>query len=137
MCIRDRVQTYDPKNAVMQALRNGDHKGFIETMIRDRQSHKMPPFGRLAGVIISGLDEHAVDKAAQDLARTAPRDNGVVTLGPAPAPLKLLRGRHRRRFLVKTDKEVNIQAKIRSWLKTTEVSSKVRVQLDIDPYSFM
>ena len=131
------VQTYDPKNAVMQALRNGDHKGFIETMIRDRQSHKMPPFGRLAGVIISGLDEHAVDKAAQDLARTAPRENGVVTLGPAPAPLKLLRGRHRRRFLVKTDKEVNIQAKIRSWLKTTAVSRKVRVQLDIDPYSFM
>ena len=131
------VQTYDPNNAVMQALRNGDHKGFIETMTRDRQSHKMPPFGRLAGVIISSLDEQAVDKAAQDLARTAPRENGVVTLGPAPAPLALLRGRHRRRFLVKTDKEVNIQARIRTWLEATQVSRNVRVQLDIDPYSFM
>ena len=121
----------------MQALRNGDHKGFIETMTRDRQSHKMPPFGRLAGNIISSLDEQAVDKAAQDLARTAPREDGVVTLGPAPAPLALLRGRHRRRFLVKTDKEVNIQARIRTWLEATQVSRNVRVQLDIDPYSFM
>jgi primosomal protein N' (replication factor Y) len=131
------VQTYDPENAVMQALKNGDHKGFIETMTRDRQRHKMPPFGRLVGVIISGLDEYAVDQAAHDLARTAPRDKGVMTLGPAPAPLTLLRGRHRRRFLIKADKTVNIQARIRSWLEVTKVSSKVRVQLDIDPYSFM
>jgi primosomal protein N' (replication factor Y) len=121
----------------MQALKNGDHKGFIETMTRDRQRHKMPPFGRLVGVIISGLDEYAVDQAAHDLARTAPRDKGVMTLGPAPAPLTLLRGRHRRRFLIKADKTVNIQARIRSWLEVTKVSSKVRVQLDIDPYSFM
>jgi primosomal protein N' (replication factor Y) len=60
-----------------------------------------------------------------------------MTLGPAPAPLTLLRGRHRRRFLIKADKTVNIQARIRSWLQVTKVSSKVRVQLDIDPYSFM
>ena len=131
------VQTYDPENTVMQALKNGDHKGFIKTMTLDRQRHKMPPFGRLAGVIISGRDEYEVDQAAQELAVTAPRDNGVMTLGPAPAPLTLLRGRHRRRFLVKADKEVNIQARIRSWLEATEVSRKVRVQLDIDPYSFM
>jgi primosomal protein N' (replication factor Y) len=131
------VQTYDPENAVMQALKNGDHRGFIKSMTRDRQRNNMPPFGRLAGVIISGADEHAVDQAARDLARTAPRDNGIMTLGPAPAPLTLLRGRHRRRFLVKANKAVNIQARIRSWLKATEVSRKVRVQLDIDPYSFM
>ncbi len=131
------VQTYDPENAVMQALKNGDHKGFIETMSRDRERNNMPPYGRLAGVILSGMDEHAVDQAARNLARTAPRDNGVMTLGPAPAPLALLRGRHRRRFLVKAGKEVNIQARIRAWLKATELPRKVRVQVDIDPYSFM
>jgi len=131
------VQTHDPENPVMQALKNGDHKGFIETMSQDRERNHMPPFGRLAGVILSGADERAVDQAAARLARTAPRDNGVMTLGPAPAPLALLRGRHRRRFLVKAGKEVNIQARIRSWLKATELPRKVRVQLDIDPYSFM
>jgi primosomal protein N' (replication factor Y) (superfamily II helicase) len=131
------VQTHDPQNAVMQALKNGDHKGFIETLSQDRERSKMPPFGRLAGVILSGADERAVDQAARNLARTAPRNDGVTTLGPAPAPLALLRGRHRRRFLVKADKDVNIQARIRAWLKATELPRKVRVQLDIDPYSFM
>jgi primosomal protein N' (replication factor Y) len=122
---------------VIQALRKGDHKGFIETMSQDRERNNMPPFGRLAGVIISGEDERVVDHAASSLARTAPRDNGVMTLGPAPAPLALLRGRHRRRFLVKASKEVNIQARIRVWLEATDLPRKVRVQLDIDPYSFM
>jgi primosomal protein N' (replication factor Y) len=131
------VQTYNPENAVIQALRKGDHKGFIETMSQDRERNNMPPFGRLAGVIISGEDERVVDHAASSLARTAPRDNGVMTLGPAPAPLALLRGRHRRRFLVKASKEVNIQARIRVWLEATDLPRKVRVQLDIDPYSFM
>ncbi len=131
------VQTYDPENAVMQALKNADHKNFIQTMTRDRERHHMPPFGRLAGVIISGKDEHAVDQGALNLARTAPHDHGIMTLGPAPAPLALLRGQHRRRFLVKANKEVNIQARIRSWLKATVIPRKVRVQLDIDPYSFL
>ena len=131
------VQTHDPENPVMQALQAGDHKGFIQRMSQDRERNAMPPFGRLAGVILSGSDERAVDQAASNLARTAPRDNGVMTLGPAPAPLALLRGRHRRRFLVKAGRDVNIQARIRSWLKVTELPRKVRVQLDIDPYSFM
>ena len=131
------VQTFDPQNAVIQALINGDHQNFIQTMTRDRELHLMPPFGRLVGVIISGKDEHAVDQGVFNLAQTAPRDNGVITLGPAPAPLALLRGRHRRRFLVKANKKVNIQARINSWLKSTVIPRKVRVQLDIDPYSFM
>ena len=131
------VQTHDPENLVMQALKAGDHKGFIATMSQDRERNSMPPFGRLAGVILSSSDERAVDQAAANLARTAPRDNGVMTLGPAPAPLALLRGRHRRRFLVKAGRDVNIQTRIRAWLKATELPRKVRLQLDIDPYRFM
>ena len=131
------LQTYNPQNAVMHALTNGDHKHFIQTMTLDREQNCMPPFGRLVGVIISGKDEYAVDQGAINLARTAPRDSGVITLGPAPAPLALLRGRHRRRFLVKAEKQVNIQARMRSWLKATIIPRKVRVQWDVDPYSFM
>ncbi|MEE3000472.1 MAG: primosomal protein N' [Pseudomonadota bacterium] len=130
------VQTYDPENAVMLALKDADHRNFINTLTLDRERHHMPPFGRLAGVIISGKDEQSVDQGALNLARTAPQDQGVTTLGPAPAPLAVLRGRHRRRFLVKADKEVNIQARIHSWLKASVLPRKVRVQLDIDPYSF-
>ena len=131
------VQTYDPENAVMLALKEADHRNFINTLTLDRERHHMPPFGRLAGVIISGKDEQSVDQGALNLARTAPQDQGVTTLGPAPAPLAVLRGRHRRRFLVKADKEVNIQARIHSWLKASVLPRKVRVQLDIDPYSFL
>jgi len=131
------IQTYNPENTVMQALRNGDHKHFIETLIGDRKLNKMPPFGRLVGVILSGVDEQLVDKAAYELARTAPREKDINTLGPAPAPLALLRGRHRRRFLVKAAKEVNIQSHMHNWVRSTKLPRKVRIQFDIDPYSFV
>ena len=71
------------------------------------------------------------------LRRTAPRDARIEVLGPAPAPLALLRGRHRRRLLVKAPRSVALQALIRDWLANAGIPSGVRVQVDIDPYSFL
>jgi len=71
------------------------------------------------------------------LARAAPHLPGVETLGPAPAPLRVLRGRHRRRFLVKARRDVNLQAVVRQWLARVKVPGNVRLQVDIDPYSFL
>jgi primosomal protein N' (replication factor Y) len=97
----------------------------------------MPPFGRLAALIVSAPDADQADQTAAALARAAPHLKGVDVLGPAPAPLAVLRGRHRRRFLVKTDRQVNIQAVLRQWLAGVRTPTAVRIQVDVDPYSFL
>jgi primosomal protein N' (replication factor Y) len=76
-------------------------------------------------------------QAGRALARNAPREKGVETFGPAPAPLALLRGRHRYRLLLKAPRSVNVQSVTRRWLAATRLPKKVRVQVDVDPYSFM
>ncbi|MDP6428807.1 MAG: primosomal protein N' [Rhodospirillales bacterium] len=131
------VQTYMPEHPVIRALAGGDREGFLAAEAKDREGAGMPPFGRLVGIILSAIDEALVDEAARALGRSAPRSAEIQVLGPAPAPLALLRGRHRRRFLVKAGRRVNIQERIRSWLKATPLPKKVRVQTDVDPYSFM
>ena len=131
------LQTYMPDHPVMRALKTGDREQFLEAEAESRRQAGMPPFGRLAALIVSGLDEAAVDDAARGLGRAAPVADGVVVLGPAPAPLALLRGRHRRRLLLKTAKETNIQAVLADWLARVAIPRKVRVQVDVDPYSFL
>ena len=131
------LQTFSPENMVMQALKDGDHETFVQKMIDDREAHSMPPFGRLAGIILSGTDEKLVKEASNILGRTAPRESGIITLGPAPAPLALLRGKYRIRFLIKSQKDINLQDEMRKWLRRTSIPQKVRIQVDIDPYSFM
>ncbi|NQV83688.1 MAG: primosomal protein N', partial [Rhodospirillales bacterium] len=131
------LQTYMPEHPVMQALIAGDRDAFMAAEAESRREAAMPPFGRLAALIVSGTMEGAVDAAAARLSRVRPTGNGITVLGPAPAPMALLRGKHRRRLLLKTEKDVNIQAVLRDWLARAEVPKKTRVQVDIDPYSFL
>jgi len=131
------LQTYDPDHPVIVALAGDDRDGFLAAEIEARRGHAMPPFGRLAALIISGRDEAAVEAAGRALARTAPRGDGIEVLGPAPAPLAVLRGRHRRRLLLKAPKEVHVQPVLRRWLRQVRTGGGVRVQVDVDPYSFM
>ncbi len=130
------LQTYMPKHPVMQALLSGDKNQFIETETKARREALMPPFGRLVALIVSGQDEHSVDRAALALARAAPSGPNIQVLGPAPAPIALLRGRHRRRLLFKATKETSVQPLIRQWLARAEHFKKVRIQVDVDPMSF-
>jgi primosomal protein N' (replication factor Y) len=131
------LQTYMPEHPVMRALMSDDRDRFLAAEAQARQEQGLPPFGRLAALIIAAPDEESVDFTARAFARVAPQMPGVETLGPAPAPLALLRGRHRRRFLVKARRGVNLQAVLRQWLARVKVSANVRVQVDIDPYSFL
>lgn len=131
------LQSYQPDHAVMEALVSGDRDRFLESEAAERERHAMPPFGRLAALIVSGPDIRQVDEAARLLARARPPDARVQVLGPAPAPLSILRGRHRRRLLVKAPRDVNMQAFLRLWLDRARVPSAVRIQVDVDPYSFM
>jgi primosomal protein N' (replication factor Y) len=131
------LQTYDPAHPVMQALLAGDRDRFLASESADRQATGMPPFGRLAALILSGPDPETVDGAARALARAAPHGEGLSILGPAPAPLSILRGRHRRRFLIKCRRDMAPQGLIRDWLARVKTPGSVRLQVDIDPYSFL
>jgi len=131
------LQTYMPEQPVMQALAAGDRDRFLEAEAAARREAGLPPFGRLAALIVSAGDPEAADFASRALARAAPQLPGLAVLGPAPAPLAILRGRHRRRFLVKAERGVNLQAALRDWLGRVRVSGSVRLQVDIDPYSFL
>ena len=121
----------------MQALVSGDRDRFVAAELADRQAAGMPPYGRLASLIISGPDPAAVDNVCGALARRAPHQDGVTILGPSTAPLALLRGRHRRRFLLKTSRDIAVQPLLRTWLERIGLPGSVRLQVDVDPYSFM
>ncbi len=130
------LQTYMPDHPVMQALASNKCDQFIQVEEDARRVAGMPPFGRLAALIVSGRDEPAVDAASRDLGRMAPTGKNIRVLGPAPAPLAMLRGRHRRRLLLQTARDVNVQGLILSWLSSVSMARNVRVQVDVDPYSF-
>ncbi|MDP2618582.1 MAG: primosomal protein N' [Hyphomicrobiales bacterium] len=135
---RGMIQTYLPEHPVMQALASGEEEAFYKAEIAARERHRLPPFGRLAALIASGHDKERVTAFARRLARLAPAARGVEVLGPAEAPLALVRGRHRWRLLVKAARTVDLQAYLRTWLAAAgEPKGGVRLAVDIDPYSFL
>lgn len=134
---RALVQTHVPEHPVMQALVSGDRDRFVAAELADRRAAGMPPYGRLASLIVSGPDPSAVDNVCAALARRAPHQDGVTILGPSTAPLALLRGRHRKRFLLKAARDIAVQPVLRSWLERIGLPGSVRLQVDVDPYSFM
>jgi primosomal protein N' (replication factor Y) len=131
------IQTYMPEQPVMQALAAGDRDRFLEAEAAQRRAAHLPPFARLAALIVSANDAESADFAARALARAAPHLPGVTVLGPAPAPLAVLRGRHRRRLLMQAERSVNVQAVLREWLAKVKFAGSVRLQVDVDPYSFL
>ncbi|HEY9080325.1 primosomal protein N' [Magnetovibrio sp.] len=135
------VQTYQPDHAVMQAMKSGVRDRFIAEEVKAREDLHMPPFGRLVAVIVSGAHEHAVDAQAASLSRYAPHYDGIEVLGPAPAPLAMLRGRHRRRLLMKLKPGIAPQPVVREWLERLGQAKRrekgVRIQIDVDPQSFL
>jgi primosomal protein N' (replication factor Y) (superfamily II helicase) len=131
------LQTFSPEHPVMQALVEGDLAAFMAREAAQRRPGHWPPYGRLAALIVSADSAAAVDALAHDLGRAAPVRAGIEVLGPAPAPLAILRGRHRRRLLLKTRRDVAVQPILRDWLATVRVSRGARVDVDVDPVSFL
>lgn len=131
------VQTFQPEHPVMQALVTGDEARFFELETEARQAGNWPPFGRLAAIVVSSRDPHVARDLAQALARCAPSSPEIRVLGPAPAPLSLLRGQHRHRLLLKASRDVPVQPVLRDWLSQIKVPASARVRVDIDPYSFL
>jgi primosomal protein N' (replication factor Y) (superfamily II helicase) len=131
------VQTHDPEAPVIAALVSGDGPGFYSAETEARRDAAMPPFGRLAAIVVSAEDSAQADSVARRIGHAAPKVQGMAVFGPAPAPLAMLRGRHRRRLLVHAARSLDVQDVIRDWLADIDWSSKVRVSVDVDPYSFL
>ncbi|WP_184562768.1 primosomal protein N' [Sulfitobacter undariae] len=132
------LQTYQPDHPVIRSILDGDEEGFWQAEAKEREQAGMPPYGRLAGIILSGPDVAAVFEAGNQLARNdrALRDVGAQVFGPAPAPIARVRGRHRVRLLVKADKTVALQRALAKWVSQIRLKGDLRLAVDIDPQSF-
>jgi len=131
------LQTHMPDTPVLQALMKRDRAMFLEAEKAARSEAGMPPYGRLAGLLLTSPSEVDLKESATELGRTRPVYQGVSILGPAPAPIARLRGQYRMRFLVKAERQVDIQAVLREWLEPRHLPRSVRCQIDVDPYHFL
>lgn len=135
---RGFVQTYMPEHPVMQAIVSGDREAFLDKEIAMRERGGLPPFGRLVALIISARDKTEAEHYARAVARAAPLAERLTVLGPAEAPIAIVRGRHRWRLLVKAPKDLDVQAYCRQWLANVPVAKgDLRLTIDVDPYSFL
>ena len=135
---RALVQTWQPDHPVIAALVSGDAERFYEEETRVREMAGLPPFGRLASLIVSAAEREVAEAHARGMALVAEPPPGVTVLGPAEAPLALIRGRYRFRLLVKTEREVDLQAYLRGWMaRCPKIRGNTRVSIDVDPQSFL
>jgi primosomal protein N' (replication factor Y) len=135
---RGYLQTHQPEHPVMRALIAGDREAFYSAEIEMRESAHYPPFGRLASIVVSGPDKHDTQSFARLLARAAPLHDDVRVLGPADAPLSLMRGRHRVRLLIKAPRAFDLSAYLRDWLaEAPKPKGSIKLDVDVDPQSFL
>ena len=133
------LQTFQPEHPVIRAILSGDEEGFWRAEAAERKAAGVPPYGRMAGIILSSPDVAQVFDFGAELAR---RDGplraiGAVVFGPAPAPIARVRGRHRVRLLVKAEKGAPLQAALAQWVGQLRAPANLRVAIDIDPQSFL
>ena len=131
------LQTLEPDNPVLGSLIAGDRDAFLAQEATARLAAGMPPFGRLAAIIITSPHEDRLHQAMQQVLASRPNFESVKIYGPAIAPIGFLRGKHRARLLISADKSVKIQHILEDWLSPIKFASSVRMQIDIDPYSFL
>ena len=131
------IQTYTPEHPVMQALARQDREAFYAYESMSREIAKFPPFGRLGAVILQAKDQTLLNKFARELTLFIPNSEGIDVYGPADAPLALVRGQWRKRFLVRADRNRDLQAFLTHWLGAIKRPNAIRLIVDIDPYSFL
>lgn len=129
------IQTYQSGHPVMKALLAHDRDALMDLESRERKAGGWPPYGQLAAILLDGVNEANVRRAGQQLAQSAPTDERIRVLGPAPAPLSKLRGQYRYRLLIKAKPGIALQKTLRAWLSGKKFSG-VRVKMDVNPYYF-
>jgi primosomal protein N' (replication factor Y) len=135
---RGYLQTHQPEHPVMRALIAGDREAFYSAEIAMREHAGYPPFGRLASIVVSGPDKNDTAAHARELARVAPLHDDLRVLGPAEAPLALVRGRHRLRLLIKAPRNFDLSTYLRQWLAAApKIKGSIKLDIDVDPQSFL
>ncbi len=134
---RALIQTHMPDHEALAALAAGDREGFIAAELEMREILGLPPYGRLAAIIISAPDAKKADDFAKKTLNAAPRADGIEILGPSEAPMAILRGRHRRRLLIKAEPNINLSAYMTIWKSRLRPPHKTKLAIDIDPQGFM
>jgi primosomal protein N' (replication factor Y) len=132
------LQTYQPEHAVIRAIVAGDEEAFWSAEAAERKAAGVPPYGRMAGIVLSATDVQQVFDLGAAMARQdGPlRRIGAQVFGPAPAPIARIRGRHRVRLLVKADKAAPLQQALAEWAAQFKLRGDLRMAIDIDPQSF-
>lgn len=133
---RALLQTHDPENQALQALMANDRARFVEAELVLRDALGFPPFGRLASVVLSSGSRDRVEQAAKEFASLAPHVDGVDIWGPSEPVFAMVRGRHRRRLLVRTGLGFDLPAFMNNWRKRFKAKGDLRIAVDTDPYSF-
>jgi primosomal protein N' (replication factor Y) (superfamily II helicase) len=134
---RGYLQTHQPQHPVLKALIAHDREGFYASEIAERERTVYPPFGRLASIVVSGNERPAAEGFARRVAASAPRSDDVRVLGPVEAPLAVVRGRHRFRLLVKSQRNFDLSAYMREWLSAAaKPKGSIKLDVDVDPQSF-
>ncbi|MFV9875063.1 MAG: primosomal protein N' [Rickettsiales endosymbiont of Dermacentor nuttalli] len=130
------IQTYNSNNIIIKALASSNREEFLNSEMISRKQGNMPPFTKLASIIISGRNEEKVQKYSRELVRIAPIYYNIAVFGPVPAFLHKLRGKYRYRILVKAERNINIQKYLNYWLSLVKKNSNIKVKIDVDPYNF-
>jgi primosomal protein N' (replication factor Y) len=131
------LQTYHPTHPVMQAMVRGDREAFYSYELASREAGGLPPFGRLAALVVSGAEHEPTFDFAKKVLSAAPMADGLKLFGPADAPIAMIRGRHRVRLLAQSGKDFDLSGYVRFWLENgPKATGNLRIQVDIDPQSF-
>ncbi len=132
------IQTYNPDNSVMQAIKNNDRDAFVEQELKDRKESLMPPFAKLGAIILSSRNKETLENFCYALKQKMPIGlDGVQAYGPIDSPLSYLKNNYRKRFLLVVDKKIHIQDILKKWLSMVKIPSTVKLKVDVDPYNFM
>ncbi|HJD60330.1 MAG TPA: primosomal protein N' [Rickettsia endosymbiont of Omalisus fontisbellaquei] len=129
------LQSYYPDNIIFSYVKTGDEENFFANELEIRKSADMPPFSKMASVILSGSSESKILEIARDMVRIAPKAN-VKILGPASSLMSKLAGKYRYRILIIADKKFNLQKYLKFWLSLIKIPSFCQIKIDIDPKSF-
>ncbi len=132
------IQTYNPDNSVMQAIKNNDRESFVKQELLDRENALMPPFAKLGALILSSRNKEVLEKFCYLLKQKMPIGiDGIQVYGPIDSPLSYLKNNYRKRFLIVVDKKIKIQDIIKKWLSMVIMPSSIKLKVDVDPYNFM
>ena len=132
------IQTYNPDNSVMQAIKNNDRDAFIKQELKDRFDAKMPPFTKLGAIILFSRNKLSLENFCYELRRKMPIGiDGVQVYGPIDSPLSYLKNNYRKRFLIVVDRKISVQEILKKWLSMVSLPSSIKLKVDVDPYNFM